>query len=230
MVLKIDCCADVTIIPANRFLLNQKLVPADRKLIDPGSTLLQVEGMFFVNLKTSQYSSTEMIYMVRKQNEALFGKPTIKILDLIRMNQINKIETVRDEIKRKYPELFQGNGTLPGKYHIELEDKAVPYSQKAPRNIPISLRKKVEVELQRKKRTGVIKRVVEPTPWCAPIVTVPKPNDQVRICVDLTELNQFVKRPKITLPDVENNTRSDWYFGILHQTRRAEWVLADTSQ
>ena len=34
---------------------------------------------------------------------------------------------------------------------------------------------------------GVISRVVEPTQWCAPMVVVPKPSGDVRICVDLTK-------------------------------------------
>ncbi len=61
----------------------------------------------------------------------------------------------------------------------------------------------MEAELKSMEKSGIIRRVVEPTAWCAPIVTVPKSNGRVRICVDLTGLNRYVKRPKITLPDVE---------------------------
>ena len=34
----------------------------------------------------------------------------------------------------------------------------------------------------------VIKRVDEPTEWCAPIIVVPKPSGEVRVCVDLTKI------------------------------------------
>ena len=41
-------------------------------------------------------------------------------------------------------------------------------------------------------KLGVISKVVEPTDWCAGMVIVPKPNGQVRICVDLAKLNASI--------------------------------------
>ena len=54
---------------------------------------------------------------------------------------------------------------------------------------------------------GVITRVEQPTDWCAGIVVVPKPNGNLRICVDLTKLNESVRR--------ERHVR----FHIIHKTR-----------
>uniref|UniRef100_A0A3B1IHV4 ribonuclease H n=1 Tax=Astyanax mexicanus TaxID=7994 RepID=A0A3B1IHV4_ASTMX len=51
---------------------------------------------------------------------------------------------------------------------------------------------------------GVISRVEQPTDWCAGMVVVPKPNGAVRICVDLTKLNNAVKRERHILPSVEH--------------------------
>ena len=50
---------------------------------------------------------------------------------------------------------------------------------------------------------AVISRVSEPTDWCAGMVVVPKPDGKVRICVDLTKLNQCVRRERHILPSVE---------------------------
>ena len=52
-------------------------------------------------------------------------------------------------------------------------------------------------------KLGVIVRVNEPTDWCAGMVVVPKPNGQVRICVDLTRLNDSVCRERHPLPSVD---------------------------
>ena len=49
----------------------------------------------------------------------------------------------------------------------------------------------------------VIEPVDEPTEWCAPIVVVPKSSGEVRVCVDLTKLNQEVKREVYPMPKVE---------------------------
>lgn len=50
---------------------------------------------------------------------------------------------------------------------------------------------------------GVISRVEEPTEWCAGIVVVLKKTGDVRICVDLTKLNESVCLEKYSLPSVE---------------------------
>ena len=52
-------------------------------------------------------------------------------------------------------------------------------------------------------KLGVITRVSEPTEWCAGMVVVPKPNNTVRICVDLTHLNKSVCRERHPLPAIE---------------------------
>ena len=52
-------------------------------------------------------------------------------------------------------------------------------------------------------KLGVISKVTTPTEWCAGMVVVPKPNGTVRICVDLTKLNQSVCRERHILPSVE---------------------------
>ena len=50
---------------------------------------------------------------------------------------------------------------------------------------------------------GVISPVIEPTDWCAGMLVVPKNNGSVRICVDMTKLNENVKRERHLLPSVE---------------------------
>ena len=54
----------------------------------------------------------------------------------------------------------------------------------------------------------VIEPVDEPTEWCSPIVVVPKADGRVRICVDLTRLNQAVRREVYQMPTVEETLGS----------------------
>ncbi len=50
---------------------------------------------------------------------------------------------------------------------------------------------------------GVITKVQEPTEWCVGMVVAPKADGKVRICVDLTNLNQSVLRERHPLPAVD---------------------------
>ena len=74
----------------------------------------------------------------------------------------------------------------------------------------------VNRELQRMEDLQVIRRVDTPTDWCAGMVVVAKPRvvastvegeeketHKVRICVDLTKLNESVMREKHDLPSVD---------------------------
>ena len=71
--------------------------------------------------------------------------------------------------------------------------------------MPYPLLDKVKNELDRLIREEVITPVQEPTDWCAPMVVVPKPNGQVRICVDYVQLNKVVKREIFPMANVEDS-------------------------
>ena len=88
-------------------------------------------------------------------------------------------------------------------YNIKLKPGSKPFALFTPRRIAIPLRPRVKEELQRMERLGVIEKVDKPTEWCAGIVVVPKPSGKVRICVDLTRLNESVCREHHLLPTVE---------------------------
>ena len=80
---------------------------------------------------------------------------------------------------------------------IHLEEDAECFSVKAPRNIPYAWRDEVRKQLDDMVKKNIIRPLGdEPSKWCSPMVVVPKPNGNgVRICVDFTKLNKFVKRP-----------------------------------
>ena len=74
-----------------------------------------------------------------------------------------------------------------------MKEGAKPLALTAPRHVPVPLLPKVKAELDRMKQLGVIVPVKEP----------PKPQNKVRICVDLTQLNKSVRREHHQLPAVE---------------------------
>ena len=85
-----------------------------------------------------------------------------------------------------------------------MKPKAKPVSLFAPRRVPIPLREQGLKELNRMESLGIISKVDTPTPWCAGMVLVPKPNGTIRICVDLKPLNECVLREIYPLPNMDD--------------------------
>ncbi|GBM60651.1 hypothetical protein AVEN_73321-1 [Araneus ventricosus] len=96
--------------------------------------------------------------------------------------------------KTKFPELFKGLGVMKGYYSIKFKPGAIPFAITSPRRVPIPLLKQTKAELERMLEEKVITPVLKPTEWCAPVVIVPICDGNVRICVDLIELNKNVMR------------------------------------
>lgn len=83
------------------------------------------------------------------------------------------------------------------KFHISLTENAKPFCVHAPRVIPFAYRDKLQAELELLLQQGIIAPVTEPTEWCAPIVVTPKKGtDNIRMCVDLSHLNKYVRRER----------------------------------
>ena len=172
---------------------------SDRILHGPSKHSLQVFSKFLATLQKDQSKAQKQIYVVRELQKALLGRPAIEGL-LIRVDEVLSSKTV---VVSKFPHLFTGLGCMKGAYHIDLRPDTTPFALTVPRRVAIPLIEKVKAELQRMEKMGVISRVSEPTDWCAGMVVVPKPDGRVRICVDLTKLNQSVRHERYILPSVE---------------------------
>ena len=105
--------------------------------------------------------------------------------------------------KDLYPTIFDGQiRCMEGKkFHISLTDDARPFCVNTPRSIPFAYREKLKAELDLLQVQHMIAPVVEVTEWCAPIVVTPKKNtDRIRMCVDLSRLNRYVRRERYQSP------------------------------
>ena len=131
-------------------------------------------------------------------------------LSATELNLVKRLFTVecrgdgdtQPEILKRYRGQSSGNGTLPGEYEIKIDASVTPVVH-PPRRTWYMLRDKVKAELDRMERMGIITKVEQPTKWVSPIVVVKKPNGDVRICLDLMDLNKAVKREHYPLRTVE---------------------------
>jgi len=180
---KIDSGADVSVMSEDQYHQLKhppKLVPAEKSLKSYGG-MPKTLGMF----KTGD-SVQFWIYVVQGSGSNLLSRKASTEMGLIQLN-VNELSTVRCK---------------PVK--ITLQENAQPYHVNVARRVPIPLQEKVSNELNRMETEGVIRKVTEPTDWCAPMVVVLKKNGSVRICVDLKGLNKFVKRERYVIPTIND--------------------------
>lgn len=148
---------------------------------------------------------------------AIIGKHDCVNLNMITRN-IKELKTEEDFLE-EYKEVFEGNGHLPGDYRINL-DASIPQVINPPRKVPFALEDKLKTELNRMEKEGILKKVPnnEPTDWVHSLVTVTKPNGEVRICIDPKNLNRAIKRehhPLCTLEEIASKVHGAKYFSVL---------------
>jgi len=199
---KVDTGAAVTALPSSMVNSMSDILPTSKSLRGAGNNKLSVQGQAKVHLRLRDKFISETVYFVDGLRTPLLGKPAISNLGLIQF-----IDAVESETAlwwtRKYPKLFTGLGTLPSKVKIDLDPNVVPFVQSVPRRVAAARKQPLKEELDRMECLGVIRRVEEPTDWCAPCVVVPKKDGKIRVCIDFTNLNKAVKRQYHPLPTSE---------------------------
>ena len=111
----------------------------------------------------------------------LLGRDWLKKLPINISATYNQIEWTN--LNQEISELFKpGLGTLKiATTKLYLKQNSTPRFMKA-RSVPLTIREKVEAELERMVATSVINPVCF-SEWASPIVPVLKRNVQVRICI-----------------------------------------------
>ena len=110
-----------------------------------------------------------------------------------------EIDGVKNKLLEEFSDVFDRSGplkTMKGSpMKIELVEGAVPFAVHRPRPIPFAQRDAVKVALDSMIADNIIVPVTESSDWGHPMTVVEKADGSPRICVDLTRLNKFVKRP-----------------------------------
>ena len=155
--------------------------------------------------RLESYSKTCIKPVVDGSYTPLLGRESCEQLGLVQ-----RISTIGSKgILDEFPEVFQGLGCLPGKYHISVDPSVQPVVH-PPRRIPHSKRDPLKKELDRMENVGIIEKVPlnEPADWVSSLVCVDKPDGSIRVCLDPRDLNRAIKREHYPLPLVEDITSS----------------------
>jgi len=69
---------------------------------------------------------------------------------------------------------------------------------------PFGLREKIEQKLAELVNHDIFEPVEGPTPWVRPVVVVPKPYGDIRLCVDMRRANHAIVRERHPIPTVDD--------------------------
>ena len=101
-------------------------------------------------------------------------------------------KTVED-LKKLYPSSFDRLGSLKGAYNIRVDPPVKPATH-ARRKVPIKSKEAIDKELDYLIEEEIITEQVEPTPWVSPVTFPMKPNGEIRVCLDPSNLNKAIIR------------------------------------
>ena len=101
-------------------------------------------------------------------------------------------KTVEDS-KKLYPNSFDRLGSLKGAYNIRVDPTVKPATH-ARRKVPIESKEAIDKELDYLIEEEIITEQVEPTPWVSSVTFPRKPNGEVRVCLDPSNLNKAIIR------------------------------------
>ena len=101
-------------------------------------------------------------------------------------------KTVED-LKKLYPNSFDRLGSLKGEYNIRVDPIVKPVTH-ARGKVPIESKEAIDRELDYLTEEEIITEQVEPTPWVSSVTFPRKPNGDVGVCLDPSNLNKAIIR------------------------------------
>ena len=107
-----------------------------------------------------------------------------------------------EDLKKLYPNSFDRLGSLKGEYNIRVDPTVKPATH-ARRKVPIKSKEAIDRELDYLIEEEIITEQVEPTPWVSSVKFPMKPNGEVRVCLDPSNLNKAIIREHHKLMTVE---------------------------
>ena len=175
---------------------------------------LPVLGKLDTTVEVKDKVSPVTFFIIDGNHGSLLNCTTATDLGLLKVNiAVNTIGHEHQETKptavtklvEEYADIFQGIGKLKSEgIHIHI-DKEVQPTVQSHRRIPFHIRQKVEQELDKLEKAGIIEEPTGPTPWVSPMVCFPKPKnpDEVRCCIDMRLPNLAVKRERHPTPTID---------------------------
>lgn len=133
-------------------------------------------------------------YVIRGGSQPLLGKLTALALNVLRLGPPTENQTVNN-VRDVIPFPYIKGVTV--RFQVNPQVKPVNLGI---RRIPVALRSAVKEKLNELLEKDIIERVKEYSEWCSPIVTTFKDNGELRLCIDMRQVNKAIRREHYPLP------------------------------
>ena len=103
----------------------------------------------------------------------------------------------------RYKSLFKGIGKLKD-FQLKIQnDSSIEPACQTARRVPYHLRDKLSQKLKELEELDIIKKTTGPAHWASPVISVPKSDEDIRLCVDMRRANLAVKRERRPIPTIK---------------------------
>lgn len=190
---------------------NIKLTKQTETFRDASGNKMDMVGTFMSTIKGNNNSGVVKIYVQAQQRVyALLGGGALNILvpDWQSKFNISNIDSNSfiSLIKDKFHNICDSDYSKPITgviVDLKLKAGACPVLGRS-REMPFAIRDRVNQHLELLIAKGVLERVQE-SRWASPVVIVPKPNGEIRICIDPKRtLNPFLEDNIYPIPRIDN--------------------------
>ncbi|XP_055542951.1 uncharacterized protein K02A2.6-like [Wyeomyia smithii] len=163
---------------------------------------LEVSHMFeaeiVVHDKNNQLKARAVFYVVKNGPQPLLGKKTAMQLGVLIVGLPSQHESLHSmKVAQPFPSV---RGV---KIHLPV-DKSVPSVAQRLRRLPFATLEQVELKLNELLAKDVIEKVAEPSRWVSPMVIVLKDSGEIRLCIDMRQVNNAILRETHPLPTIED--------------------------
>ena len=188
---------------------------SDKKLFAYGQKEpIQVAGTFVSEIvcEINGEKCVDEFTVFKGTGRPLLGRNTAEKLNVLRVGPVSGVhvssvmtEGSDTDIREGYADILTGVGKLKD-YQLKLHlNKDVKPVAQPVRRLPFGLREKVDKKLDELLSKDIIEEVPRntPTEWVSPLVVVPKPDGDIRVCVDMRKANEAIIRERHPIPTIE---------------------------
>ena len=173
---------------------------------------------------TTPISSPELnIDAIGKTSKNLSCDKVAKVSNVLDVPEMLTREWIVNH--EKYKHLFQGIGHFKCQpVSIEIQEGSTPIRKPA-RKVPLALREKFKQDIDSMVKAGILTEVtpeMSMPEWLNSFVIVKKPNGNLRVCLDPTDLNKHIICPICnmrTLEEIIDMLKGSMYFAVFDSTK-----------